>query len=136
MVLRFNKGACYWENLGDADWYSEQQARLAYQESPIVKTIKKLLEQSPEGWKGTAQQLLEAGTYIARVPLADSTRSLTAKIKEMDRLLFENDNIIHERKPNGTGGGKHIFQYADGQQFEEVDEQEEIGNNPFSEGLN
>lgn len=131
MVLRFNKGTCCWENLGDADWYSEQQARLAYQESPIVKTIKKLLEQSPDGWKGTAQQLLEAGTYIARVPLADSTRSLAAEIKKLDRLLFANDNIVHERKGNGTGGGKHIFRYADGPQFEEVGEQEEIGNSPF-----
>lgn len=90
MVLMFNKATCYWENLGDADWYAERQARLAYEGSPIVKTIKKLLEQSPDGWKGTAQQLLDAGTYIARVPLADSTRSLTAKVKELDRLLFEN----------------------------------------------
>lgn len=101
---------------------------LAYQESPIVKTIKKLLEQSPDGWKGTAQQLLEAGTYIARVPLADSTRSLAAEIKKLDRLLFANDNIVHGRKGNGTGGGKHIFHYADGPQFEEVGEQEEIGS--------
>ena len=26
-VLRFNKDTCYWENLGDADWFAEQQAR-------------------------------------------------------------------------------------------------------------
>ena len=53
-VLRFNKDTCYWENLGDADWFAEQQARQEYQESPLVKTIKKLVEQSPEGWEGTA----------------------------------------------------------------------------------
>ncbi len=123
-VLRFNKDTCYWENLGDADWFAEQQARREYQESPVVKTIKKLLEQSPEGWSGTAQQLLDAGRFIARVPLADSTQAVTASIKKLERLLFENDNIIHERKKNGSGGGKHKFYYADRLQFEEVEQTE------------
>ena len=130
-ILRFNKDTCYWENLGDADWFAEQQARREYQESPIVKTIEKLLEQSPEGWSGTAQQLLDAGRFIARVPLADSTRALTNKLKGLDRLLLENDNIAHERKTNGSGGGKHKFYYADAPQFEEL-EQSEI--DPFSGG--
>lgn len=31
-ILRFNKDTCYWENLGDADWFAEQQARREYQE--------------------------------------------------------------------------------------------------------
>ena len=130
-ILRFNKDTCYWENLGDADWFAEQQARLEYQESPIVKTVKKLLEQSAGGWSGTAQQLLDAGRVIARVPLADSTRALTNELKGLDRLLLENDNIAHERKTNGSGGGKHRFYYADAPQFEEV-EQSEI--DPFSGG--
>lgn len=130
-VLRFNKDTCYWENLGDADWFAEQQARREYQESPIVKTIKKLLEQSPEGWGGTAQQLLDAGRFITRAPLADSTQGLTNKLKGLDGLLFENDNIVHERKKNGSGGGKHKFYYADTPQFEEL-EQSKI--DPFSGG--
>ena len=130
-VLRLNKETCYWENLGDADWFAEQQARQEYQESPIVKTVQKLLEQSPEGWTGTAQQLLDAGRFIARVPLADSTRALTNKLKGLDRLLLQNDNIAHERKPNGSGGGKHKFYYADIPQFEEV---EQSGIDPFSGG--
>ena len=124
-ILRFNKDTCYWENLGDADWFAEQQARREYQESPIVKTIKKLLEQSPEGWSGTAQQLLDAGRFIARVPLADSTQALTNKLKGLDRLLLSNDNIVHERKKNGSGGGRHKFYFANAPQAEES-EQEEI----------
>lgn len=128
-ILRFNKDTCYWENLGDADWFAEQQARREYQKSPIVKTIQKLLEQSPDGWSGTAQQLLDAGRFIARVPLADSTQALTNKLKGMDRLLLSNDNIVHERKRNGSGGGKHKFYFANAPQAEES-EQEEI--NPFS----
>lgn len=123
-VLRFNKDTCYWENLGDADFVAELQARRDYQESPIVKTIKKLLEQSPEGWSGTSQQLLDAGTFISRARLAQSARDLSGKLKRLDNLLFEYDNIIHERKTNGSGGGKHRFYYADLPPFEEVEQSE------------
>lgn len=133
-VLHFNKETCYWENLGDADWFSEQQARKEYQESPIVKTIKGLLQQSPEGWSGTAQQLLEAGRFIARTSLADSTQALTSKLKGLDRLLLENDGIVHERKKNGSGGGKHKFYFSSYPQFEEFEELEQTGFDPFLRG--
>lgn len=123
-VLRFNKDTCYWENLGDADWFAEQQARQEYQESPIVQTIKKLLEQSPEGWSGTAQQLMDAGRFIVRRPLADSTQGLSKKLQNLDRLLFENDGIVHERKRNGSGGGKHKFYSNAVPQFEELEQTE------------
>lgn len=127
-VLRFNKDTCRWENLGDADWFAEQQARVEYQESGLVRTIKKLLEQEGE-WTGTAQQLLDAGRFIARTSLADSARALTNKLKGLDNLLLEYDGIAHERKGNGSGGGKHRFYYVDAPQFEEL-EQSEI--DPFS----
>lgn len=131
LVLKFNKSTCLWENLGDADDFAEQQARREYQESPIVKTIVKLLEQSPDGWTGTAGDLLTAGQFIARTTLADSTQSLTNKLKGLDKLLMEYDSIAHERKRNGSGGGKHIFRYVNAPQFEELP-QTEI--DPFSEG--
>lgn len=127
-VLRFNKDTCRWENLGDADWFAEQQARMEYQESGLVQTIKKLLEQGGE-WTGTAQQLLDAGRFIARTSLADSARALTNKLKGLDNLLLEYDGIAHERKGNGSGGGKHRFYYVDAPQFEELG-QSEI--DPFS----
>lgn len=127
-VVRFNKETCHWENLGDADWLAEQRAKLEYRDSPIVKTIKKLLEQSPEGWDGTAQQILDAGRFIAKTYLAPTARDLSSKIKSLDKPLFDYDGIIHERKSNGSGGGRHRFYYAD-LQMEELD-QAEI--DPFS----
>lgn len=122
-VLRFNKDTCYWENLGDADWFAEQQARREYQESPIVRTIKKLLEQSPEGWSGTAQQLLEAGRFISRTSLALSPRDLSGKLKSLGKSLLDYDGIVYERKSNGSGGGKHSFSYM-GAQFEALEQTE------------
>ena len=128
LVLRFNKASCLWENLGDADAFAEQQARQAYLDSPIVRTVKKLLEQRPDGWTGTAQQLLDAGAFISRTPLAPSARDLSSKLKQMGNLFFQYDNIVYERKGNGTGGGKHSFHYPP--QFEELPQSEII---PFSE---
>ena len=122
-VLRFNKDTCYWENLGDADWFAEQQARREYQESPIIRTIKKLLEQSPEGWIGTAQQLLEAGRFISHTSLAPSPRDLSGKLKGLGKSLLDYDGIVYERKSNGSGGGKHSFSYM-GTQFEELEQTE------------
>lgn len=130
-VLRFNKDTCSWENLGDADCVAQMQARRDYQESPIVKTIKKLLEQSPEGWSGTAQQLLEAGRSIVQCSLADSTQGLSKKLKSLEGLLFEYDKIVYERKRNGSGGGKHKFYSCVVPQLEKV-EQTETG--PFLGG--
>lgn len=112
LVLRFNKSSCLWENLGDADAFAEQQARMEYEDSPIVQTIKKLAADFPAGWSGTAGDLMEAGRYIARTHLATSPRELSNKLKEFDGLLLEYDSIIHERVKHGTGGGKHRFYYA------------------------
>lgn len=132
LVLKFNKSTCLWENLGDVDAFAEQQARAEYADSPIVRTVKKLLQQSTDkSWIGTAQQLLDAGTYIVRERLADSSRGLTSKIKDMAYLLLEYDGIGYEYKPNGSGSGKHRFYYVDVPQFDEL-EQSEI--TPFSEG--
>lgn len=130
IVLRFNKSSCRWESLGNADAFEEEQARREYMDNPIVQTVKKLLTQMPNGWSGTTQQLMEAGRFITRKSLADSTQALTNKLKGLDALLLEYDGIVHGRKPNGTGGKKHEFRYANAPRFEEV-EQEEF--DPFVE---
>lgn len=132
IVLQFNKSTCRWESLGNADAFEEQQAHAEYMNNPIVKTVKKLLEQMPDGWSGTAQQLMEAGRFIVHTTLADSTQALTNKLKALDGPLLEHDNIVHERKKNGSGGGRHKFYFANAPQFEEVElEQEEF--DPFDE---
>ncbi len=103
-VIRFDKGEWRWKKVGSADWLAEQRARLEYDGSPIVKTIKKLLEQSPEHrWDGTAKELLEAGKYIARTYIAADTQRLGYEIKALDKPLFDYDGIVHSTGKNGTG---------------------------------
>ncbi len=109
-VIRFSKDAWAWEVLGDADLLAEQQARSEYENSPIVFTIRALLDQSADGrWTGTAKELLEAGKEIARTYIAETAQKLGYELKHLDRPLFDYDEIIHSTVPNGNAGKKHYF---------------------------
>lgn len=114
-VMRFDKASWTWKQLGAVDWLAEQRARLAYDQSPIVKTVKKLLEQSPERrWDGTAKELMEAGKFIARTYLAVNVKKLGHEIKALDKPLFDYDGIVHSvSKTGGNGGKQHHFYYQD-----------------------
>lgn len=127
-VMRFDKGSWTWKPVGEAGWLAEQRARAAYDQSPIVKTVKKLLEQSPaRRWDGTAKELMEAGKYIARTYLAVNTTKLGREINALERPMLDYDGIVHAAtKTGGNGGKKHSFYYQDIGQFEELDGQEEM----------
>lgn len=127
-VIRFDKNDWRWKKVGSADWLAEQRARLEYDSSPIVKTIKKLLEQNPNHrWDGQAKDLMDAGKYIVKTYLAPSTKKLGKDIAALEKPLFDFDGIIHVASGNGTGGSKHSFYYQNFGQFEELpDSQEEI----------
>lgn len=126
-AIKFNKETWMWDSLGSADWLAEQRARQAYNDSPIVKTIKKLLDQSPEHrWDGTATELLAAGKYIARTFLAPTAQKLGYELKALDSPLMEYDGIIHVAAGHGTSSKKHSFYYQDMGQFEELTDQEEL----------
>lgn len=126
-VIRFDKSSWTWKPMGSADWLAEQRARLAYDGSPIVKTIKKLLDQSPgRRWDGTAKDLMDAGLFIARTYLAVNTTKLGHEIKALEKPLFDFDGIVHAfSKTSGNGGKKHYFYYQDLGQFEELPEVEQ-----------
>lgn len=120
-VLRFNKDLCRWDNLGDADWFTEQQALNEYRESPTVRTIVKLVEQSPTNvWSGTMADLLSAGKYLTQKDIAYNSRSLSDCIKKLEPLLLQNDGIIHERIKHGNAGYKHIFKKSETGEFQEM----------------
>lgn len=122
-VIRFNKDTWRWEVVGEVAQLAEERARAAYDQGPVVTTIKKLLEQSnSHRWSGTARELMEAGKYIAKTYLAPDSQKLGYLIRDLEKPLFEYDGIIYSAKSNGTGGKKHDFYYQNLDQFEEVPE--------------
>lgn len=125
-VIRFDKGEWRWKKVGSADLLAEQRAREEYDNSPIVKTIKKLLEQSPgHRWDGRAKDLMTAGRFIAQTYLAPNEKKLGYAIKNLEKPLFDYDGIVHDSGGNGTGGKKHSFYYQNLGQFEELDGDQE-----------
>lgn len=137
-AIRFDKGSWTWKPLGAVDWLAEQRARLAYDGSPIVRTIRKLLDQSPaRRWDGTAKDLMEAGKYIARTYLAVNTTKLGHEIKALEKPLFDFDGIVHAvSKVSGTGGKKHHFYYQDTGGFDDLEGVQEELPEEFKEGNN
>ena len=119
IILRFEKERGIWMNLGNTDDVAQQTAKTEYKNSPIVLTIRKLLSQNPV-WVGSAQELMTAGTYITHKSIAGTPRELSERLKALDRHLLDMDGIIHERKPNGKGGGKHRFSYVNENPFAEA----------------
>lgn len=110
-VVTFENGK--WSMRGDADFLERERARLEYENSPIVKTIRKLLEQSPEKrWDGTAKDLLESGKILAGTYIATTAQDLGYKLKALDSALFNNDQIIHSANTRGGAGKKHHFYYS------------------------
>lgn len=108
MVLTFSSETCRWSVVGSTQDIAIQQSRRTYENNPIVRTIKALLEQNPAGWRGTMSELLTAGLKVTGRQLASGPRELTAKLQLLDDLLAV-DGIAHTRTSHGTGGGKHQF---------------------------
>jgi hypothetical protein len=110
--MSFNKSDYKWHILGNAEEIEEKHAEEEYEQDPIVLTIKKLLKQSPAGWSGTMNDLLEAGKHFAGTYLAATARDLANKVKALTPSLWNYDKIVHERAKNGGGGGRHHFYTA------------------------
>lgn len=126
-VITFDKRVWRWKALGAADALAELRARMEYDDSPIVLTIKKLLDQSPEHrWDGTAKDLMDAGKYMARTYLASDNQKLGYAIRDIEQALLDYDGIVHSTtKLSGSGGKKHHFYYQNLDQFEVLPEQTE-----------
>lgn len=108
IVIRFDPDSCRWTVVGSAQDVAAQRNRQSYEANPIVQTVRALLAQNPDGWRGTMSDLLAAGLETTGSPLASSPRDLTAKLQALDDLLAD-DGIAHTRTSHGTGGGKHQF---------------------------
>ena len=109
-ILTFNKQSFRWERLGSADAIEQDAAKRAYENSPIVLTLRELLRGTPTGeWVGTMRELMAAGQDMTGRNLAASPRELTGVITALDHDLFEYDHIAHRRVRNGTGGARHRF---------------------------
>lgn len=109
-ILYFDKYK--WNVVCDSKDFEREIKKLSYRADPIVITINKLLEKSPEGVKISSMELLKKiiETTGAK-PKQESTNALTRHITnklQLDLLEFDG---IHYEAPNGNGGsaGRKMF---------------------------
>ncbi len=109
--IQFGKETCRWQMLGASSEVEELQAIREYDNSPIVLTVRKLLEQNREGWTGNATELTNA-SMIYGTPIRDDPRKVGRTIGKYQDLFYRQDNIIYKAVPNGSGAKKHSFCYG------------------------
>lgn len=109
--IQFNKEKCRWHMLGASDEVEELKAIEEYNNSPIVLTVKKLLNQNKIGWTGSATEIVNASRMF-KVPIFDSAQKVGQAIGKYQELLFQQDNIMYEPVKNGSGAKKHRFFYG------------------------
>lgn len=113
ITISFNKDNCHWELVGKADDYDEQDARARYKSDPIVRAIKKLLYDAPNGeWSGSASELISKANDCG-ICICSSPQGVGKFLMQSDELLEEFDQILHwTTKVNGSGSKQHHFKYA------------------------
>lgn len=104
-LLMFNTNSFKWEVIGNESDIKDLAERFAYDVNPIIMTIKKLLEENPDGLEISSETLLKKIIEITGSrPRQKDAKALTRHINDklqFDLLQFDG---IHYEKPNENGG--------------------------------
>lgn len=113
-VIEFDKGSCRWECKGSVDEIEERRLTLEYENDPLVRTIKHLLNDGLI-WEGTASDLYDVCIEFTGTPPAASPNSLAKQIKTTARMMWLRDQIAYfpPGKNGGAGGRKHRFRITE-----------------------
>ena len=101
LSIKFNKSVMRWEFMGTPEQVAAQRLVDEYQDSRIVKTIRKLLEQNGGTWTGSAADIKESSRYFG-LYISDSVQAIGRKIADYDTLFSFCDRIsISYSRTNG-----------------------------------
>lgn len=110
LEICFNSDWCKWELQGTTAEMEAAEQRKSYNSSPIIRAIKMLLHNSPEGvWDGNATKLMTEGKAVLHMPISHSTQAVGRYLKSIPVEMFANDGIYYSSSGNGTAGDNHHF---------------------------
>lgn len=113
LSICFDKEACRWMPLGDTRMLEKAKEKTTYFANPIVRAIKALLKNSPDGkWDGTASKLMHEGEILIHTPLAHSPQTVGKQLESLSPLLLKYDGITYTHSTNGNAGAIHHFYWA------------------------
>ena len=105
LELRFDKASCRWTVLASA----AESARTRYENDPVVKTIRRLLDTGGGKWEGTAGQLLKAGQALGYGRIAPTAQKLGFELRTIIPQLTQYDSVEHDMSRTNTGNRIHKF---------------------------
>ena len=105
--IRFNKQSFCWEYLGTAEEIEAQRLQAEYEQSPVIATIKKLINQGNGHWEGSASDIQDASKYLGS-QIYDDVRKIGSTINKFEALLYF-DGIRFDYDTRTRGKRKYIF---------------------------
>lgn len=93
-----NANSFKWKRLGTAEEVAQQRHEQAYRESPIVQTIKKLLEQNGGEWKGTVTDMINASRYFKGCTIYGDVRTVGRTLESFRDMMLMKDKIMSTYK--------------------------------------
>lgn len=122
LTIRFNSECCRWELVGNAEQLKTEELKQTYRNSPIIKAVKALLQNSPDGkWDGNAKKLMAEGAVALRMPVAHSSQAVGNYLASIPVELFADDGISFSYSKNGNAGYIYHFWFLPKEEFEDVE---------------
>lgn len=104
----FDKETCMWKLLGTTEQYQEDKRHSDYEKNPIVRTIKKLLEQGRGTWTGKVTEIINSSKYFGCTIYTNG--SVTGReINKLRSDLYNFDFITVETSKKGSASAEYTF---------------------------
>lgn len=107
-AIKFNHPICKWEMVGNAAEIKEKREKEEFYNSPLVKTIVKLVDQGKGEYTGKVSEIISASTYF-RTKIYKNATQTGKDIRTVAPLLKKYCNIDHYVPSNGSGSSTHTF---------------------------
>ena len=102
--IQFSKQDFRWNKLGTHKDMEQLRLEYEYRNSPVVGTIKKLVEQNGGKWSGTASEIVSASKYFKGLQIHEDVRKVGLEINKyaqwLDKWDFIEFHKTNTRKTN------------------------------------
>lgn len=110
LEIEFDKTHCAWLLIGDTETINANKERDEYENNLLVKTIKALLRDNPQGVSRTAAELLNDMVTYFKTYEDYNAKSIGIRIKGLPHKLRLHDKILHI-PPKSSKHRAHKFLY-------------------------
>lgn len=108
--IQFDKETSRWRMLGNSEQLEEQRRKDQYNSSPLVTTIRELVQESGGRWIGSTEALKAETMKRTQTVPAGTGKALHNMLYDMQELLLTNDGIVFSQGTGGRAGRDYTFE--------------------------